>query len=63
MTLNHPGPWFRIYTVRESQGLFPLGQGKSGKLAMVRGKIAFTCCRLGKEFRFSSSKKYLDFLV
>ena len=54
----------RVYTVKESQGekgLFHLGQGKSGKLVMVRGKIAFLFCRSGKEFHFSSSKKYLDF--
>ena len=45
------------------KGLFHLGQGKSGKLLMVRGKVAFSFCRSGKEFHFSSSKKYLDFLV
>ena len=36
----------RVFVVRESQGekvLFHFGQGKSGKLAMVSGKIAFSC--------------------
>ena len=27
-------------------------QGKLGKLAMVRGKIAFSFCRLGEIFHF-----------
>ena len=30
------------------KGLFHLGPGKSGKLAMVTGKIAFSCYRAGK---------------
>ena len=36
----------RVFAVRESQGekvLFHFGQGKSGKLAMISGKIAFSC--------------------
>ena len=45
------------------KGLFDLGQGKSGKFAMVREKIAFSCCSSRKVFHFSSSKKYLDLLV
>ena len=56
----------RVFVVRESQGekvLFHFGQGKSGKLTMVSGEIAFSCWRSKKEFNFSSSKKYLYFLV
>ena len=40
---------------------FHFGQGKSGKsgnLVMVRVEVAFSCCRSGKEFHFSPSKKY-----
>ena len=49
---------FRVYIVRESQGEkgpFYLGQGKagkSGKLAMVRGKWHFHTLGQGKDFIF-----------
>ena len=55
--------FIRSGKVKGKQGLFHLSQGKLGKLVIVRGKIAFSFCRSGKEFHFSSSKKYLDFLV
>ena len=45
----------RVYTVRESQGetdLLCFGQGKSGKLAVVRGNIAFSFRRSGESFIF-----------
>ena len=50
---------------RESQGEevpFHLGQGMSGKLAVVSGKIAlFSYCRSGGRFKFLSLWKLLFF--
>ena len=43
------------YTVRESQGKkapFHLGQGKSGKHAIVMARITFSYCRSGKDYNF-----------
>ena len=47
--------------LRSWESLIHLGQGKSGKLSMVWGKLTFPWCRSGEEFTFSSSKIYLDF--
>jgi len=48
------GSFFAL--VRESQG-------KSGKLAVVRGKIAFSFCRLGKYFIFSHQRNMYNTLI
>ena len=37
--------------------------GKSGKCAVVRGKVAFSYARPLKEFLFSSPRKYLMYLA
>ena len=36
-----------IHLGQGKSGKFRESQGTSGKLAMVRGKIAFSCCRSG----------------
>ena len=56
----------RVYTVRESQGekgLFCFGQGKSGKLAVVRDKITFSFCRSGKSFIFHHQRNMYNTLI
>ena len=45
----------------ENQGLY--GQGKSGKLAVVRGKIAFSFCRSGKSFIFHHQRNMYNTLI
>ena len=40
-------------------GKFKECQGKSGKCAVVRGKVAISYGGPGKEFLFSSPRKYL----
>ena len=57
---------YRVYTVRESQGekgLFGFGQGKSGKLAVVRGKIVFSFCRSGESFIFHYQRNMYNTLI
>ena len=52
--------------VRGKRAFFALvreSQGKSGKLAVVRGKIAFSFCRSGKSFIFHHQRNMYNTLI
>ena len=51
---------------QEKSGKVGESRGKSGEVGETcngQWKIAFSCCRPGREFHSSSSKKYFDLLV